>query len=85
MIESSLSTLCSADWGAVQRLGDARGFAYAPTLLTGVDESFGIVSSEQFGPALPIVRCVTHRAPYERASKPSVFHRAWCGSGGLAP
>ena len=37
------------------RVGHASGFAYAPTLLTNVDESFGIVSEEQFGPALPIL------------------------------
>ena len=55
---------------SVQRLGDANGFAYAPTLLTGVDESFGIVSSEQFGPVLPIVRCVTIRR--RTRVKPSV-------------
>ncbi len=46
----------------LQRLGSAEGFAYAPTLVTGVDESFAIVSNEQFGPVLPIVRYCVHAA-----------------------
>lgn len=34
------------------RVGPAKGYAYAPTLITNVNDSFNIVSQEQFGPAL---------------------------------
>jgi acyl-CoA reductase-like NAD-dependent aldehyde dehydrogenase len=32
------------------------GYFYEPTVITGVDESFDIVSEEQFGPAVPIIK-----------------------------
>lgn len=33
-----------------------KGFFYEPTVITGADESFAIVSEEQFGPAVPIIK-----------------------------
>lgn len=35
---------------------DQPGYFYEPTILTDIDDSVGIVSEEQFGPALPILR-----------------------------
>lgn len=32
-----------------------RGYFHLPTIITGADASFGIVSQEQFGPAIPIM------------------------------
>lgn len=37
----------------------AKGYLYEPTIITDVDESFRIVSEEQFGPVLPLIRYKT--------------------------
>merc|ERR1712167_264889 len=41
--------------------GKARGqgYIYEPTIIADVDESFKIVSEEQFGPAVPIMKYKT--------------------------
>jgi len=54
------------------RVGPAAGYAYAPTLITNVDDSFNIVSQEQFGPALPILKYSDVNDAVNRANDCSV-------------
>eukprot|EP00947_MAST-08B_sp_MAST-8B-sp1_P002837 g2837.t1 len=41
-----------------EQVGSPGGFAFAPTIIAGgaLDDSFGIVREEQFGPALPVLK-----------------------------
>lgn len=50
-----------------ERVG-SKGFVYAPTIISGVDESFRIVSEEQFGPAIPICKYSTVEEAVHRAN-----------------
>ena len=48
--------------------GRGEGYIYEPTIIADVDESFKIVSEEQFGPAVPIMKYKTIDEAVHRAN-----------------
>jgi acyl-CoA reductase-like NAD-dependent aldehyde dehydrogenase len=47
---------------------DGPGYFFEPTILTGLDDTFRIVSEEQFGPALPVLTYTDVRDAIRRAN-----------------
>jgi acyl-CoA reductase-like NAD-dependent aldehyde dehydrogenase len=53
LVDAAVTAGAKAVVGGAQQ--DGPGYFYAPTVLTGADDSMAVVAEEQFGPALPVV------------------------------